>query len=506
VLVFAGVLFTARLGARSPWSEEVRWAEIPREMEQSGRWFWPTFNGRTYYDKPLGSYWLVMLARRIPGISEETAARLPCALAGFLSVALVTSLARRCYGGAAAPLAGLVAATSFSFVFFARHASADMETVAGMLAALWLFLRYEHRPDGWWSLPFWLMMALTSLTKGLLGFALPCVVIGSYRASQVALPRWTGREIVGWLGQMIRAQTWFFHRKTGVGIALAAAVYVSPFVVSVCQTGSNDGLAMVFRENVRRFIDPVNHRGPVYLYALVIFELMAPWSLVLPAALWHAHADTSTTQPRPDGQKFALAFFWSIFVFFTLSASRRSYYLLPIVPAGGLVVSGLLVDARPSLSRATRWLLLGMRPSRTGWVCGIAAIFGMTAIYLIALPAAEPLRTRRLFADAVRLHVQDLDDLALYDEHEVAYYFAHDRLIQEYDTVEALDEARCRGKVRWVLTRQTDLEQLRGGFQPVVWEAEQPWESKKQSRAKLVLLERARDAPKDPVAGATAKR
>src|SRR5437773_11247300 len=62
VLAFAAVLFTARLGTRSLWSEEVRWVQIPREMEQSGRWFWPTFNGQTYYDKPLASYWLVLLA------------------------------------------------------------------------------------------------------------------------------------------------------------------------------------------------------------------------------------------------------------------------------------------------------------------------------------------------------------------------------------------------------------------------------------------------------------
>ena len=30
---------------------------------------------------------------------------------------------------------------------------------------------------------------------------------------------------------------------------------------------------------------PFDHRGPVYLYTYVIFALMAPWCVMLPAAL-----------------------------------------------------------------------------------------------------------------------------------------------------------------------------------------------------------------------------
>src|SRR5205814_7181588 len=109
---------------------------------------------------------------------------------------------------------------------------------------------------------------------------------------------------------------------------------------------------MVFRENLRRFIDPVNHRGPVYLYAVLIFELLAPWCVLLPAALWQAHAG------RDRARHFALVMFWSILVFFTLSASRRSYYLLPILPAAALLLAPLLLDTPALLARPTRGLLL----------------------------------------------------------------------------------------------------------------------------------------------------
>src|ERR1700686_4527375 len=121
VLALAAVLFFAQLSTRALWSEEVRWAQIPREMVQSGDYLWPTINGRTYYDKPLGSYWLVLLASLVTGGVNETSARLPSAVAGLAAVALAMLIARRLYEDATALWTGVILATSFSFVFFARN-------------------------------------------------------------------------------------------------------------------------------------------------------------------------------------------------------------------------------------------------------------------------------------------------------------------------------------------------------------------------------------------------
>ena len=71
VLMLAAVMFFARLGARALWASEFRWAEIAREMRLTSRYFWPTINGRVYYDKPLGSYWLVLAAARLTGGLER---------------------------------------------------------------------------------------------------------------------------------------------------------------------------------------------------------------------------------------------------------------------------------------------------------------------------------------------------------------------------------------------------------------------------------------------------
>src|SRR5205814_7675510 len=90
-----------------------------------------------------------------------------------------------------------------------------------------------------------------------------------------------------------------------------------------------------------------------YLYAYVIFGLLAPWSVLLPAALIHGHAKTAA-QGSGTGRRFALIFFWATFAFFTLSASRRSYYLLPILPAAALLIARLLAARGEELTRAAR--------------------------------------------------------------------------------------------------------------------------------------------------------
>ena len=50
----------------------------------NGAFLHPTINGQTYYDKPVGSYWLIVAASYLTGDVDETAARLPAAAAGWL--------------------------------------------------------------------------------------------------------------------------------------------------------------------------------------------------------------------------------------------------------------------------------------------------------------------------------------------------------------------------------------------------------------------------------------
>ena len=65
------------------------------------------------------------------------------------------------------------------------------------------------------------------------------------------------------------------------------------------------------------------------MYLYVLFGLMAPWSVFIPAALLEVHRKVrkAASSALADADLFALIYFWGTLAFFTLSRSRRS--LLP---------------------------------------------------------------------------------------------------------------------------------------------------------------------------------
>ncbi|HEY2485939.1 MAG TPA: glycosyltransferase family 39 protein [Candidatus Binataceae bacterium] len=548
VVLLTAILFFVRLGTRALWSSEFRWAEIVREMITTHNYFWPTINGQVYYDKPLGSYWLILWSTWLTGAMNEAAARFPCAVAGLLAVILMMVLAARLYDRRTALLSGIVLATSFSFVFFSRHASADVETLTGELAALLLFLHHERHQDGWWVIALWVVMAITSLTKGLLGFVLPIMTIGVYCLLATGWTDLLDYLLTGPISARIRwiidRNRWLFNWKSVIAIALAAAIYYAPFSVLRHAEVSGKGLHMVWRENVVRFFHPFDHRGPVYLYLYVIFALAAPWSALLPAALIEAHKRRTVGDEPARGDRFALVYFWATFVFFTISGSRRSYYLLPILPAVALLVARLLMVKEFRSRWARRLLGLGFgivalatvgaivalllpagslpwrlaalppildpivfglawilsvlgivyavskyTPIRLGVSMAIIAYASMAYIYLFAMPAADAYRGEKPLALQVAKTLDgDLSHLAYFRTEEGLFYLKPRAPLPEYEHVADLIGAIHDHDIEWVLLRRKDLAAIAIPNQVVLSEPSFPWEDEDQKKNKVVLV------------------
>jgi 4-amino-4-deoxy-L-arabinose transferase-like glycosyltransferase len=549
VLVLAAILFFARLGARALWASEFRWAEIAREMLLTSNYFWPTINGHPYYDKPLATYWLVVASTCLTGGMNEAAARLPCAIAGMLAVAFLILIGRRLYDLKTGVVAAFILATSFSFVFYSRNASADVETIAGDMAALLLFLRHERAQDGWWVVALWIVMALTSQMKGLLGFVLPIAVICSYCMLADGWSELGSAQLNGPLSQRLRwiinRNRWFFNWKTPLAVALAAAIYYVPFAISNLETGSSKGLSMVYRENVQRYFEPFDHRGPIYLYAYVIFALMAPWCVLLPAALVNAHTPVTTPRARTRSDRFTMTFFWATFVFFTLSGSRRSYYILPILPAAAILIARLLDQPFERMTGLVRtmtklgfgvilaaialamlafippalflpqpwsqlppaphlivyaifWVgslaaiafaLRNFSPERIGIAIGAIAWLFMFYFFVFAMPAGDAFRSEKPFAAQARTLIgNDTTGLVFFRNQGPVFYLGLSQRVPEYQKLADLNSVVNSGRVRWIVIRRRDLGLLKFDAKPVAAETVFPWESKEHGRNAMVLL------------------
>lgn len=318
LLAGTALMLLLGLGSRELWGAETRWANIALQMLQSGDYFDPYLKGDPYYDKPLLSYWLITATSWLTGGLGPWSLRLSSVISAWISVWLVYLLGEQLFRKGTGLIAGWMLATTFYFVFWARVATADILTVCGVLAAVWWYWRGPDDTRLWRYGVFFCLLALTSLFKGLIGFILPGLLL---------------------LPHLLQDGRWKRHlnRRLCATLLIAAAFYGLPFLLSHIY-GSPDyrqsGLELVLRENVVRFFQPFDNIGPIYTYLLYLPVYTLPWAPCWIIALWVALRNWRNIEPDT---RWLIQGLGLLLLFFTASGSRRSYYVLPLVPFAQLL-------------------------------------------------------------------------------------------------------------------------------------------------------------------------
>ena len=316
LLVFFLLFFA--LGQRALNGSEDRWAEIARNMLLHGDWWHPIINGEVYFDKPLLSYWLIVLCSLGGQLSEWTI-RLPGALAALLSLFCTYKIAAQWFDRSVAWLSAWLLLTSYGFLFWSHTASAELSNVALITAALAWFVAHRDRHDFLSYLGFYVLCALGSQLKGLTALVVPALVVAPYVFRQ---GRWRQHICLPHLWALLVAAGVFFIPYW------AAATQALPDGVQA-QTNHLSGLDLLIRENVVRFFKPFDHVEPFYSYLYAVPRIVFPWVFLFLAALIHYGKRFKTLNESQRGLLESIAL---IFLFFTLSGSRRWYYILPIAP------------------------------------------------------------------------------------------------------------------------------------------------------------------------------
>lgn len=319
-------LFFTFLGGREIWTQEYRWADIVSGMFYRNDFLHPYLNNHTYYDKPLLSYWLIAFFTRITGEFSEWALRIPSALSGLLAIWSLYRIGSTLKSKQLGLLSGWLLLTTFYFVFWARTSSADMLNLAGSLFAISWYLEKREHASFYDYVIFFLIVALTCLCKGLIGAVISLFAI---------------------FLDITLQNSWKKHLRLPLFLSLIPAliVYLAPFYASIYSEGNTyhqNGLYLVYRENILRYFHPFDHRDPIYIYFIYLPIYSLPWAIFLIPAIFNLK---SRWQSMSLNTKWIILALFSLFLFLTLSGSRRSYYILPLVPFTILFIADWMLSS-----------------------------------------------------------------------------------------------------------------------------------------------------------------
>ncbi|MDR2837227.1 MAG: glycosyltransferase family 39 protein [Azonexus sp.] len=339
--------------------DEGRYPGVAWEMLRSSEWATPLLNGLPYFHKPPLFYWLDMLSIQLFGMNEWTA-RLPSLLAAWLALAGLHVFVGAYFDRRTACVTTLMLATTPLFFGAAQYADMNM-LVAAMIALCLLaaadtvLRRADGRPYRAMSLAAAAFAALAVLAKGLIGIALPGLIL----------------------------LLWLMARRDGRGflalvwppaLAVFASIVLPWFVLMQMRYPGFFHYFFVYQHFERFSGGGFNNVMPFWFFALVLLVGCLPWSLwgwrLAGRAFWRAE----------DPRKLRLLMGWwaaVVLVFFSLPSSKLVGYILPaLIPLVFLLAQALLQrvggDGFSWSAKHNRWAVIGLASAAV--ICLIVAL------------------------------------------------------------------------------------------------------------------------------------
>ncbi|MCX6379141.1 MAG: glycosyltransferase family 39 protein [Armatimonadetes bacterium] len=333
--------------------DEGLYVSCSRQMVLSGDYITPRLNTHQsappytsptpFFEKPIMVYWLSAGAQRLLGVTEW-AARLPVALLSLFTTLLVAYMGACWFGRRAGFLAGVLYAIAPMTIADSRQMTTDAILVFWFLLTFFAFTRLmgigkipelsSKQRWGYVAL-FWFGIASALLTKGAVAILLPGLIISIFLGMTT-----NGQGIKKW------RQVW--HRLNSLKIVFGVTflfLLAAPWHLAIAQHAERDMDGRTFiqeyviRQHIGRFRggDKV-HNAPPYTYIGYFLMGFFPWGSFAPVA-FRRRLPTEVQDPQEaDSHLFLLIWFWTIFVFFTLSAAKLPTYIVPIYPAAALLL------------------------------------------------------------------------------------------------------------------------------------------------------------------------
>jgi 4-amino-4-deoxy-L-arabinose transferase-like glycosyltransferase len=401
-LVVTAIVLLLGIGLRYPWpADEPRFAQVAREMVESGQWLFPTRGGEPYPDKPPVFMWLVAAAFAVGG-QIKAAFLLPSALAAFGTVLLVLDIGRRLWNREVALAALLVLVLTPQFLLQGKAGQIDALVCFWITLGCYGLLRHFFTGPHWgWYFTAWAAMALGIMTKGV-GFLplLMLVPLAVWREPPCAAPRLPPEEGTPPAARQsrFRGGCWNWNLLLGLPVMLGViALWLGPMLWQVHSHGTADMIAyrdnILFRQTGERFVNAWHHVKPWhYFFTQAIPTVWFPLPILLLVFL-----KPLLTLLREDRRaRVLLSWVGLVLLFFSLSSGKREVYMLPALPMLALVVGALWSRVRETRAAVrTGWFFQGFLYLLAIAIAGLGGVLRVSPERLLrkAPDYAEPIGT-----------------------------------------------------------------------------------------------------------------
>ncbi len=349
VFIIAAIFFIAPLSL-SPFSSrgESREAVVVFNMIEQQNMILPLRNGFDIPSKPPFFHWWSVMTSSFLGELSEFSVRFPSGLAAVLTLTLFFSFLRAFESRENAYLSTLILGTSFEFIRNSGLARVDLVfTLWLTLGTLYLFKTFSNIQSFKPSLAAFsissISLTFAALTKGPAGIVLPWTVAGIYLITTIGIKRIPYFKCI---------------LSVSFSVALALVWYYSAWKIG----GQRFLDVHLMRENVARVLGTrgyiTGHASPFYSTFLLLFIGMLPWSLFLPQLVCGIWCNRKKYFSIESGFVFfSLVWILTYVVFFSITSSKRSVYLLPAFPALAYLLAAVALKEIPRLNQLWRRLI-----------------------------------------------------------------------------------------------------------------------------------------------------
>lgn len=312
-LVFV-ILYIVPLGGRPLFTpDETRYAEIPREMIESGNWVVPHLGGLRYFEKPSMGYWFNAVSLTIFG-ENEFAVRFASSFCTGMAALMLFWFIAVMKGRREALWTTMIFLTCSLVYFIGTFAVLDPHLSLFTTGAL-IFFYLAYSAKGVmrkcsWLAAFGVCCGFAFMTKGFVGFVIPGLTIASFLAWN---RKWKEMLWMPW-------------------IPLIVAIVVSlPWAILIHGREPDFWRYFVVVEHFDRAFkaDSGQHPEPFWYFIPVIIGGSLPWVLTLPGIC----TVLKPRLPEDDLAKYCLCWLVFPFLFFSASSGKLGTYILPCFPA-----------------------------------------------------------------------------------------------------------------------------------------------------------------------------